>query len=1339
MSLGTISNAAGSPGNKDLVEAYSPILLATITFTSGAILLLSTRPLNTTEGGYAFPGTAGVAAGSYIGRLLQQNIDAIQAMSETGIDIPPTITLQIADADKFLWTNYEATLGFKGAQINLDLVLWQAGTGNFSSDSYRKFTGICNSPNIDEDTLTLSASSKLNMQKILLPLIAVQTRCPWIFPASATDRGNACNNASSPLYPCGYSADQSGGVGNNLANGGIAANQADATGVAGTLTDAAGNFLQCDYTAAGCALRGMYTKDSRSNQTGRFGGVQWDPPLWWKSKSYLLDKTISGVNATVSQRYSDYIPLVYGQVFVDGVVLNVIVDANSTRMEVLICFGNIGNGSWSGSASSTGGVQMVVCNGVTVPYNYNSVGGPDPVDALFRWQYVNYGNRNGMANTDDDYSNNPGVAYSGLGDPYGNLAVIEIVVPIALMTSQTVPTVQILTIGPTVRVWGIGSLTDSTVPGFTYENVVGAAPPPGQGNPIWVLMDVLIRSNWAYSQLDIQSFITAAALCEVQIAYTNNAGVLGNTNVDGSPHMRYACSLQVAKRRTASDVIQGIRNCCKAMLVPNGSTGLLQVFIKQTMADQQPAAITGSNNGTGISSITAAGASATGYSAYDFDESSILLNASGVSTLKITQRTVVDSPNSITTNFQDQDNQFVVDSMTELDPVDVTRAAQTVTGGINIDGLNSFDQGQRVFETRFAETFRGNQRGDSGGTLLFNFETTQKVAHLQVGQIGRFSHQQLGLSFQTVRVISIQASTDFESAKLQLQWHEDRWYTDTYGQIGSPIYSGNNKQQLTRPPFAWQPDQEKPLASDQMVPPLTYTFGMAVVYSVAADGTAIVTIAVNGACPVNIFATLQAPLLALQGTSAGGGTIPPGQTIYAVVCPYAIGTPSKFAPPQVQPCVITTPPGGSGYSATVPVPVWPGNPSPHGYDIFAGLSPMTMTFQGTATGTPSSITFTALNPPSLGPPDVMLDHITLRVKMQIHGGVWGAAVDVITATTLQFLGATWGTNQWANYDLTVTGEIGSDGSLPVWNLRIASNTADTLTVASSTPSLLALDTTRPTGYQGVNVGDACVMRALPSVFTSLTLGDGNFINNTTPLNTGSTVGLTVNEGAYVLRIFAGTGKGQWRNVVSNTATVYTVDQPFNPVPDATSRFWIEAQQWQPAVDSSQIQNSTMTRGFMATVPANNLAGDSIIVQALTMDVNENSCLEQYAPIRDFYIFGVPGSAGGFFVLVPTANAVTPNLVNGANQKLILNQSAQITINTPINSAGVILAGRSLALYVIQDATGQRPTPAFGTGFGSDVKSKVLAGDVNTRSAITMKLHDDGLWHLDGFLTGEPLT
>lgn len=77
--------------------------------------------------------------------------------------------------------------------------------------------------------------------------------------------------------------------------------------------------------------------------------------------------------------------------------------------------------------------------------------------------------------------------------------------------------------------------------------------------------------------------------------------------------------------------------------------------------------------------------------------------------------------------------------------------------------------------------------------------------------------------------------------------------------------------------------------------------------------------------------------------------------------------------------------------------------------------------------------------------------------------------------------------------------------------------------------------------------------------------------------------------------------------------------------------------------------------------------------------NRNTGLESRRVLLNQAISG----SGGYFVLTP-ADAVTPNLLNGEGQELLLNR-ATTTLATPTNR----FAGKELELILIQDGTGGR--------------------------------------------------
>lgn len=117
------------------------------------------------------------------------------------------------------------------------------------------------------------------------------------------------------------------------------------------------------------------------------------------------------------------------------------------------------------------------------------------------------------------------------------------------------------------------------------------------------------------------------------------------------------------------------------------------------------------------------------------------------------------------------------------------------------------------------------------------------------------------------------------------------------------------------------------------------------------------------------------------------------------------------------------------------------------------------------------------------------------------------------------------------------------------------------------------------------------------------------------------------------------------------------------------------------------------------------------------------------------------SSSGYFDLSIIANAVGPDLKNATSFRLTLNQAARVTVQNPMWTGGALVAGLAITIYVVQDATGSRPTPSWDTAFGSDVKALQLAPDAGTQSVYILRLHPKGsdlIWRVDGFVTAQLL-
>lgn len=1161
---------------KDAQQSYMPLLLAVFTFHDGTIYRASTHPLATSEGGYQYGGN------SYFGRIISQEISAVQGYDSSGIDLIPRASITLADADKALKTGYEDVYGFAGAQLDLTFLFWDADSSTFSGDSILKFRGICDAANCDYESLTVSAVNKLNLQRRMLPPVPLQRRCPWIFPTTSAQRQEAADNEDSIFYSCGYSYDASGG---------------NARG--------SGTYSSCDYTAEACRDRGMYKQDSSSRVTGRFGGVQWDPPAGGRSREYTSGNWIEVQNNPNEAKYGNPIPMVYGTAWVDAIAVNVIGEGNSTRGEAIVCLGEV----QSIIAVVVNDRQLQAANDITGGVNYIVR------DPLMRYNVINRGDRSGAPNADVPYNSN--------GDPYGSFCTILWVVPRQAAESTSTPRIRVLVQGPKIRVY-----TDAT----TYSSAYSA-------NPAWVLMDLLIWAGLEYGDLDIQSFVDAAAICDTSISYTDQYGAT-------SSHARYSCSLVLKQRRSAADVIRSVRQGCGAILVPNSSTGKLQIFIEGTLASQQPSAVTGSNYATAVTSKSLAGSTTNGYVAYDFTK----FLGGRASSLKIQTPAVASAPNRVQFGFINSERDWAGDSLSMLDTAAIARTGQEVVEQLDADGVNTFDQAKRIARRRLARNLYGNARADSGGTEIYSWTDSFRTVRCRVGHIVRLSSAHYGISNVLARIIQMRPSTNFETVQITAQRHNDDWYVDTFGQAEDPEVNSQARNRLARPAFPWGPAAEDPGASDSILDATDQTFTLAEQHETAADGTIITKLAISGAWPVNLFAAIGPPIVGRQGTTAssGGSIAGGGRTYFIAVCALdAFGAPS--GPSALCEVVVTA--GGSSNTITIPIIDWPSGAA--GYVAYVGDSPQLLTEHASASSsTPSSITITAFRERGKGMPDPEMDRARVKIKRVAHSGVWGQPVDVVGSGTLQILEAGWTVDEWAGYDVSVLG-VAAGGDLAVLNFAVVSNTADTLTVTPDPTGLVAVD-------------DALIMRSLPTVGSD---GGGNYLSDALWQNSleAAGAGLTVDEEVgRLLRIIAGPGAGEVYRIKSNTATKLYIEGDWITTPTSDSRYIVEEPDWQVQVTTDSLNNAELDATLYLEAEVSNYLRRVLLVQVFLLDGGGNESLALLSPAREIYVYGAAAATsivnGGYYQ-VAGADDVEIELANGLLQEISMDR-AETTVAFP---------------------------------------------------------------------------
>ena len=738
-----------------------------------------------------------VTSGSnvYAARVLKHDAFDIRSASDGGIDTASRLSITFANADS-VFSQIARSPGFKGAKLTAKFVFVGAD-GAIACDPLTIFRGVANAPDeITEAHARITFSNRMSMQRVLLPQVRIQRRCPWMFPSNATQRAEAVSGGSkgiySAFYRCGYSAGVTGGVGN---------------------LNGAAPFTSCDYSRANCVDRGMFNKDSALNITRRFGGVEFVPSSILV-KSYGEKGTHTSNLSENEAKYNDFVPLVYGTAWYRPPVVFARNDGNLTHMEVLLGMGEISN------------VVKVVVNGFELP-----AGSAAQSPTSTGWfNVISYGTRTGSFNADFGGSNPQ-------GDPYGSMAAASVVVPNRISDGASLPRVEVLVEGSKLPIYSAAGVLTGT----SYTN-----------NPSWVMLDLLRRSGWELDEIDLASFATTADYCGELISTTDLSGASVQV-------ARFRTNLLVRQRRSAADLVRGVRNSA-ALQLTYGVGGKLRLSPESSLAIQQSTKPVTSNSLAQI---------AGGWPAYEFGDgtnsfSDIVRRENGEPSLRLWSRSTAESPNRYSVEFQDEFNGYQQDSLSLSDIDDTLVAGQEVSAGLPALGIPNFNQAGRILRLFLDRSIRGN--------TYVQFETGLRSIGLAPGDLITLSYQKEGLDRQVFRIVSISPSLNLRTATILAQWHDDQWYV---GGGGETSLLGGGRQP------AYETGVPRPLLGTEFDEDGYTRFGV----EESSAGESLVSLSVAYTAPGKPSSTpASVPFVSLSPlVQTTGGTLKGGRSYYYAV------------------------------------------------------------------------------------------------------------------------------------------------------------------------------------------------------------------------------------------------------------------------------------------------------------------------------------------------------------------------------------------------------------------------------------------------------------------------
>jgi hypothetical protein len=433
---------------------------------------------------------------------------------------------------------------------------------------------------------------------------------------------------------------------------------------------------------------------------------------------------------------------------------------------------------------------------------------------------------------------------------------------------------------------------------------------------------------------------------------------------------------------------------------------------------------------------------------------------------------------------------------------------------------------------------------------------------------------------------------------------------------------------------AWAPYQVQAASWDALFPN-EWTFDSNQTYTTMADGSALASLLVTGKLPVNEFSATGAgaPGIGSISQSTTGGSLSANTTLRVAIC--AVDSNGLASAPSNIAIIGTS---GSGTdSFTLEGITWPAVAGLVSYvlfvatqdDLICAQATGTLTVGANNTYTPGSLTFTGpLARSTWALPSPYVSKIRVKAKRAIHLGVAGLDVDSVTAPNQVVCGWLIDTNPPANAFnpvgriLSVVGR--PESSTPFLSVTITAydHTTGTLTVSPQ-----AVVTGHP--ELSIQAGDVVVIRnkadaANTSNPTRVT--DSGYQNPTYDYS-GMTAGAEVGN---VLRVIAGTGRGELRKITGNTATQLSWDLPL--LLDETSVWIVEAAAWDYSADSASIDNADPSHPMTLNIATDNFIDQALVIAGFTVDVNGNESHDGDVPIREDWIFGAEGEKVAGFSL-----------------------------------------------------------------------------------------------------------
>jgi hypothetical protein len=383
----------------------------------------------------------------------------------------------------------------------------------------------------------------------------------------------------------------------------------------------------------------------------------------------------------------------------------------------------------------------------------------------------------------------------------------------------------------------------------------------------------------------------------------------------------------------------------------------------------------------------------------------------------LTSRNIADTPNSYSVEFQDALNSYQQDSYNLFDPDDIDLIGQEVSATLLALGLPNYDQAARMLQFNLDKSVDGN--------CYIQFQTSVMAFGIRPGDIITVTYLKEGFERQPFRVLKISPSTNYRTATILAQIHDDAWYADSNGQTTSTAGNTYSSASGVGVPL--------PLMGTVIDANGNVQFGIVETSVVNTDGTLEEDLIVSFLVPtVPTGQGPPAPLVSLACTVGTGGSLQGGQTLY-----YGVSGEDSAGNEGVLSFLVTAVITANNSSVTLSsLSFAPGTST---FNVYRGTTPAQLYRIASQQALATQFTDTGLPIQLVPPADPNFDHANFYWRMEEQPEV---AATIFTPTTIGNGTLEMGANAYQGMVARITRGTGAGQEL-----TIAGNNATTLTVS----------------------------------------------------------------------------------------------------------------------------------------------------------------------------------------------------------------------------------------------------------------------------------------------------